>query len=317
MAISTTASFPQYAGELYLFGNYSNPFLAALGEGGQIVDNFDFALSSSSVLASGTQNSISETDSITAPTTYENFTRDQDVNSCQIVQKYVRTSDKMLSSWNKVIGNGSDYGSIGGVNNIADVHDYNTQLVLKQIYRDLNYTCWNGVYQRADNAATAGLSRGLNAGITTNVTESGVTMANLTKAIIDGHLADVADTGIDMTGTVIWVNSEAKIKISDLYSLSLQTQPRDRMVGGVNVQTLVTDFGEFPIVYDFDVPAGKIFFINMNQVTNAWCPVPNKGLLYYEEKADVAAARTGMIYGQWGLQYGAEKNHSVITTTVA
>ena len=53
----------------------------------------------------------------------------------------------------------------------------------------------------------------------------------------------------------------------------------------------------------------------MPQVSNVWCPVPGKGNLFYEEKADAAAARTGLIYGQWGLDYGAEEGHSVIVTS--
>jgi hypothetical protein len=118
-----------------------------------------------------------------------------------------------------------------------------------------------------------------------------------------------------MSETVIWVGASAKVALSNLYSLNLQTQPRDRQVGGVNVQMLVTDFGEFPIAVDFDVPSDKIFFINMGIVSNVWCPVFGKGNLYYEEKADSAAARTGMIYGQWGLDYGAEEYHSVIKAT--
>lgn len=312
MGIANTEDFPQYAGELYLFNNSTNLFLASLGAGGKLTANFDFALSSSATLASGTQPVVSEDDSVGTPTSYNNFTRDQDVNTCQIVQEFVRTSNKMLSSWNKQIGNSSDYGSIGGENMIDDVHEWNIQTSLKQIYRDLNYTCWNGVYQRADNAATAGKTRGLNAAISTNETTLSSGIASITKDEMDSHLANFASTGVDMSGIAIWVSGAAKIALSNLYSLNLQTQPRERTIGGVNVQTLVTDFGEFPIVVDFDVPSTKIFFVNMDVVSNVWCPVPGKGNLYYEEKSDPAAARTGMLYGQWGLDYGPEEMHSVI-----
>lgn len=315
MAIATTETFPQYAGELYMFGNYSNPFLASLGEAGRIVNNFDFALSSSYTLASGVQQAITETGSITAPTIFENYTRDQDVNSCQIIQKYVRTSNKLLSSYNQIVGNASDYLSVDGGNAITNVHEHNIQATLKQVYRDLNYSCWNGSYVRSTAANVAAKTRGLVEAVTTNATTAGVTMANMTKAIIDSHLAGMADDGIDMTGVVIWVGSEAKIKLSNLYSLNLQTQPRDRVVGGVNVQTLITDFGEFPIVYDFDVPAKSIYFINMPMCSNVWCPVPMRGALYYEDKSDAAAGMTGMIYGQWGIDYGAEEMHGVIKTS--
>lgn len=317
MATTTmTGNFPQYAGELYLFGSYTNPFLSALGAEGRIVNNFDFATGSSFTLASGTQDAISEETSIGAASAYQSFTRDQEVNSCQIIQKFVRTSNKMLSSYNKLIGNSSDYGSIDGPNAITDPHEHNIQATLKQIYRNLNYSCWNGAYVRADSTATAGATGGLVESITTNVTTISGTMSDLTKTNVDTHLASVADKGIDMSGVVMWVGSEAKIKLSDLYSLNLQTQPRDRMVGGVNVQTLVTDFGAFPIVYDFDVPSDAIFFINMPFVKNVWCPVPGKGNLFYEDKSDVSGGRTGMLYGQWGLDYGAESLHSALKLSV-
>jgi len=310
----TTTDYAQYAGELYLFGNTNNPFLSALGAGGRMVNNFDYALSSASTLPAAEIQSITELDSMASPSTFDSFTRDQDVNTCQIIQKYVRTSYKMLSSYNKLIGNASDHGSVDGVNSIDDVHNYNVQLALQTIYKNLNYACWNGTYTRSTSSSGVALTRGLDAAITTYSTSTSGTVAELEKSDIDNHLATVADAGIDTSGYVIWVNSAAKIKLSNLYSLNLQTQPRDRVVGGVNVQTLVTDFGEFGIAYDSMVPTGKIFFINMPYVSNVWCPVPAKGNLYYEEKADVAAGRTGMIYGQWGLDYGAEEVHSVIVT---
>jgi hypothetical protein len=310
MATASTESFPQYAGELFMLGNGNTPFLAALGSEARIVNNFDFALSSSWTLASGIQQAISETTALSQETP-ANYTRDQDVNTCQIVKYDVVTTYKMLSSYNKLIGNSSDYGSIGGENSIDDVHNHNIEAVLKQIYTNLNYTAWNGTYVRSTGAAVAAKTRGLVEGISTHDTAiSGV--SSVTKSDMDTHLAGMADAGVDMSGIVIWVGSTAKIKISDLYSLNLQTQPRDRMVGGVGLQTLVTDFGEFGIGYDAHVPANSIYFINMPFVKNVWCPVPNKGGLFYEEKATAGAARSGMIYGQWGLDYGAEEMHGVM-----
>jgi hypothetical protein len=314
MATATTENFVQYAGDLYMLGNANTPFLSALGPGGRVVNNFDFALSSTWTVASGAQNVRTETEALSLPTA-ANYTRDQDVNSCQIVQGAVTTTYKMLSSYNKMIGDSNDYGSIAGPNAIDDVHNHNLQAELKRIYTDLNWACWRGAYARSTGAGVAGKSRGLDAAITTHATATGDTMANLTKADIDNHLAGLADAGVPLDGVVIWLGSEAKIKISNLYSLNLQTQPRDRKVGGVDIQTLETDFGAFGIAYDAHIPTKHIFFINMGMCSNVWCPVPGKGNLFYEEKATAGAARSGMLYGQWGLDYGAEEFHSVITTS--
>lgn len=314
MALASTESFPQYAGELFMLGNGNTPFLAALGTEAIIVSNFDFSLSSSWTLSSGTQQSITETAALSQDTPV-NYTRDQDVNTCQIVKYDVVTTYKMLSSYSKLIGNASDYGSVDGINSIDDVHNHNIEGALKQVYTNLNFTCWNGTYARSTGAGVAATTGGLTESITTFSSAAGVTMANMTKALIDAKLAAMADAGVDMSGIVIWVGSAGKVKISDLYSLNLQTQPRDRVVGGVNLQTLVTDFGEFGIAYDAHVPAKNIYFINMPLVKNVWCPVPLKGNLFYEEKSTAGAARSGMIYGQWGLDYGAEEKHGKYTTT--
>lgn len=313
MATASTETFPQYAGELYMLGNGNTPFISALGSEARLVSNFDFALSSSWTVASGTQPAISETAALSQSTPV-NYTRDQDVNTCQIIKYDVQTTYKMLSSYNKLIGNSSDYGYIDGPNSIDDVHNHNIQAALKQIYVDINYSAWNGAYVRSTGAGVAAKTRGLDAAIKTNAYAPGVALSALTKTHIDTELANMADAGIDISGIVLWVGSAAKVKVSDLYSLNLQTQPRDRAVGGVNLQTLVTDFGEIGIAYDAHIPAKHLFFINMPFVKNVWCPVPGKGNLFYEEKSTAGAARSGMLYGQWGIDYGAEENHGVITT---
>ena len=136
MATASTETFPQYAGELFLLGNANTPFQAALGSSARLVSNFDFALSSSWTIASGTQQAITETAALSQGTP-ANYTRDQDVNTAQIIKYDVMTTYKMLSSYNKVIGNSSDYGSIDGINAIDGVHNHNTMATLKQIYTEM------------------------------------------------------------------------------------------------------------------------------------------------------------------------------------
>jgi len=308
----TTDTFSQYAGELYMLGNDSTPLLAAMGQEARFVNNFDFALSSSYTIASGTQQVITETDSLSAGS-ISNYTRDQAVNTAQIVKYDVATSYKLLSSYNKLIGNASDYGSVDGLNSIDDVHNHQIEAVLKQIYTDLNYSCWNGNFQRSTSAGVAAKTRGLVEAITTNVTTiSGI--STLTKNEVDTHLAGLADGGVPLDNIVCCVGSAAKIKLSDLYSLNLQLAPRDRTVGGVNIQTIQTDFCSMGIMFDAHIPSGAIYFINMSMLKPVWCVVPNQGALFYEEKATAGASRQGMVYGQFGLDYGEQKFHSVMKT---
>lgn len=307
-----TSDYPQYAGELYKFNDPSTPMLAALGSGGRMVPTFNFALSSAYTLTSGTQPVITETTSLADPETFISHTRDQDSNTCQIYQKYVKISYKAMSAYDTMIGNSSDYTTVAGPNAVEDIFNTELDMALREMYQDINYTIWNGAFQYSTGTGVAAKSRGLNAAISTFVSNTSTTVANLTKAKVDAALAAMADAGIPLAGCALWMNSALKIKVSDLYSLSLQNAPRDRNIGGVDVQVLVTDFGVFPIVYDRHVPTSKIFILNMPFIKNVWCPVPGKGNLFYEDKQILGAGKVGMLYGQWGLDYGAEEMHGVI-----
>jgi hypothetical protein len=43
-------------------------------------------------------------------------------------------------------------------------------------------------------------------------------------------------------------------------------------------------------------------------------PVPEKGVLFYEELSKTGASEKGQIYGQIGLDYGPEEYHGTITS---
>ena len=53
-------------------------------------------------------------------------------------------------------------------------------------------------------------------------------------------------------------------------------------------------------------------------ISRAFCnpvflPVPNKGVLFYEELSRTGASESGQIYGQIGIDYGPEEMHGTIT----
>jgi hypothetical protein len=43
-------------------------------------------------------------------------------------------------------------------------------------------------------------------------------------------------------------------------------------------------------------------------------PVPDKGVLFYEELSKTGASESGQIYGQMGIDYGPEEYHGTITS---
>ena len=87
---------------------------------------------------------------------------------------------------------------------------------------------------------------------------------------------------------------------------------RDRTIGGLSVETLVTDFGVFGVMLNRWMPANQIAILDLSVCAPVFLNIPGKGLLFTEELARVGAARKFQLYGEIGLEYGPETFHALI-----
>ena len=301
----TVWNLPNYAGVLYCAGQLNQPFLRAIGGvsgGGQMTENFEFPIASEFDFPSAAQPAITETASLTAPTAIE-YVRNQSFNVCQIFQESVNVSYEKLANRGRLSG----INTVGLKNNVGEEMTWQKTQALQKMYRDINYTAINGVYQIATNAGVANKTRGMLAAISSNAVAASA--ATLTKSMIDTLLKTMFDNGAIFNNLVIVCNGFQKQKISDIYGYA----PEDRTVGGVNIQQILTDFGAIGIMLDKDMPAASMAFVEMSVVSPVWQAVPGKGLLFYEDLAKVGASENGQFFGKFGLNYGAEWLHGKIT----
>jgi len=84
-----------------------------------------------------------------------------------------------------------------------------------------------------------------------------------------------------------------------------------RNVGGVNVQTIETDFGTLNVVIERALAPDTLAVVSLEQVDPVFLEVPGKGVLFYEELARTGASEKGQIYGEIGLKYGNPLAHGV------
>lgn len=121
--------------------------------------------------------------------------------------------------------------------------------------------------------------------------------------------------GISGQGTAtLFVPSGQKIQISKAYANAYQKSDAlagTRNVGGVAVETIITDFGQLNLVLDRQLPADALAVVSMEQVDPVFLNIPNKGVLFEEELAKTGASEKTQIYGEIGLKYGNEKAHAV------
>jgi hypothetical protein len=191
---------------------------------------------------------------------------------------------------------------------VKNEKDFQIAANMKQIAFDVDYTFLNGAYASATSAAVAAKSRGIITACSTNTV--GASSAQLSVKLLNQLLRTMAANGAQMENMVCFVNGYQKQKLSELYGYA----PEDRNVGGVNVKQIETDFCRLGIVWAPNVPADTLLVADLSVCSPVFCPVPEKGLLFYEELARTGASEVGQIYGQIGLDYGPEEFHGTITS---
>jgi hypothetical protein len=294
-----------YAGELYTADVISTPILNAITSlnGAKQTANFEFPIDSIYAHEAAAQPAITETGSLTAPTAI-GYTRTQDKNVCQIFQEKVSVSYEKMANSGRLSGINTE----GLVSNVVSEKDFQIAKQLEKIARDIEYTIINGVYQISTSSAVANKTRGINAAITTNAIAAAG--ASLDKSLLDELLRTMFGNGAVFKNPAILVNGFLKQKLSSIYA----SQPMDRRVGGVAIDTILTDFGAISVLpaHRFQT-ASTLTLIDLAVVSPVYQPIPGKGNFFYEELSKVGASEDGQIFGKFGLDHGPEFMHGKIT----
>lgn len=137
----------------------------------------------------------------------------------------------------------------------------------------------------------------------------------LTTAHIDDFIQGVFDNG-GLTGApVLLVNSRQKRAMTAAYASSYgQAVPlvQGERIGGVAVDTVLTDFGTFGVMLDRHVPQDAIIATSLDRLRPVFLNTPNKGVFFEEPLAKTGASDEVQIYGEIGLEYGNESAHGVL-----
>lgn len=306
----TTYNLPNYHGQLYAVTPTETPFLAAIGglSGGKRTKSVEFEWQTVDRRASTANNSVVEGN--TAPTGVAR-SRSAVSNVVEIHQSAVEVSYTRQAAT----------GMYSGINIGADDNPVDDELTaqisaeLESMAVDVEMSFLSGVYQKPANNATARRTRGLLTAITTNVNANAGTPRALSKAIVDTTLSTMFANGakLPQESTVFMTGPGQKVNLSNLYSTATLNQPTmTRNIGGVSIDTLVTDFGTFGVMLNRWMPTGQIAVVDLSVCAPVWLEIPGKGLLFAEPLAKTGASEKWQLYGEVGLEYGAETYHGII-----
>ena len=310
-AVGTIWNCPNYTGELFLIGANQTPFLNMIGglQGDSVrtVSSFEFALAQPWSLETPAQPAITETASLTAPTPWT-YVRGQDTNTCQIYQRTVTISYAKQSVPGAIVADPTT-GLVDktAMQPVQNEKDFQIAAHLRQIAVNCDFTFLNGEYQQATSAGVAAKTRGIVTACVTNTVDASSNL--LSRSIFNECVREMASNGAEFRNPVIFVNAFQKQQITEIFGYA----PQDRNVGGANIKQIETDFAMFGVVWAPNVPAGTLLIADLDVCKPVFLPVPEKGVLFYEELAKEGASERGQIYGQIGLDYGPEEFHGKIT----
>jgi len=83
-------------------------------------------------------------------------------------------------------------------------------------------------------------------------------------------------------------------------------------IGGVNVQTIETDFGNLNVMLNRHVPADEAYILSLEDLEVCFLEIPGKGHFFVEELSKAGSADKYQIYGEIGLKYGNQRKHARI-----
>ena len=305
--VMTSHNLLNYSGLLFAKGNVATPFSTSIGGKFRKTNSWKFPTSLIYEIGGGdSQPSISESASLTAPDA-SFTTRSQNVNVCQIFQEALAISYGKMSSMGQLSG----VNIAGQTANPQNELDFQVGIKMKKIAKDIEYTFLNGVYQDGEYDDVAYKTKGIVNAIT-SVTEdaSGAGLGYWIVAELIRALAENApvDNLVVMAkpANIMQLNADAS-------SNGLTIIPASREVNGIKIDTLITPFGSVGIMANGFLPDGTAIIYNPTVCSPVYMDVPGKGNFFLESLAKSGAADKYQIYGQIGLDWGAEFYHGKIT----
>lgn len=306
----TTFNLPNYTGELFSIAPSDTPFLSAIGGlgSGKGTKSTEFEWQTEGLEATSVNNS--KVEGAAAPTASE-VSRSNVTNVVEIHQEAVEVSYTKQAATAQLSGINSD-----GTNPVKSELQHQIDLKLKKIAVDVEKSFLSGIYAKPGTNATARKTRGVLTAITTNVFANAGTPRALSKSIVDQALANMFANGATLAqdNTVFMVGPAQKVALSNLYSTATLNQPTmSRNIGGVAIDTIVTDFGVFGVMLNRWAPAASVGIIDLSVCAPVFLEIPGKGHLFAEPLAKVGASEKFQLYGEIGLEYGPENFHGLIS----
>ncbi len=307
VAMTDTFNCPNFAGELFQVSPESTPLLSAIGglTGGLAAGTQIYPWQSADLRPAADNRQRLEGADAPSP---ETRVRAQASNVLEVHQETVEVSYTKMGAFNHVRPIDATNGAALD-QPVKDELSFQLGGALKEMARDIDKSFITGTYQLPTDNNSPRKTRGLIEAITTNVVD-GSAGALTADMVLDLMQAVYTSGGIAETETrTIIVGPKQKRALTKAFITDANYRELTRNVGGVNVQTIETDFGVCNVMIDLNVPENTLLVASLDHLAPVFLEVPGKGHLFSEPLAKTGAKEAYQLYCEVGLMYGAEQAH--------
>lgn len=305
--LATSFGVLNYSGMLFNKGNTRTPLSSIIGGRAKTTNHVEFVTGQEYATGGGSQPSISETASLTAPEASV-VTREQKTNVTQIFQESVGISYAKQSN----MGTLSGLNVAGQQANPMNELDFQVAAKMAKINADIEYTFINGKFSKATSDATVNKTRGLVTAITSNTTAMGSKPLGLWD--IADMVKKIYGANAPTDGLCLWCDAVTLFQINaDAVQNGLTVVPAARNINGISLSSVVTPIGVVYLYLGEYLPAGTALLLNLSVLAPVFQPVPGKGNFFLEALAKTGAGEKYQLFGQIGLDHGPEWYHGKFT----
>lgn len=326
-----------FTGELFKITPHRTPLLAAAGglNGGIVTNTTFFQFQKQD---NATVSSVTPDDEGGQPN-YSGRSRAAQQGVLQIFHEAVQISFTAQAASGEIVpfnldGNykNSDPAlSLEGNNPITDELAYQMELLLETVAKKVEWAAFNASYNdgTTGNRQMRGLSehQALSGGTSVDHVSAG-SAQKLNWEIIADAMKALYDAGAPMRQPVLFVSPTMLLDLNKelvnatVGSVNYGILPRDRSVGGVNIDTIVTPFGQIGLALSDFLPAGgtdgkQAFIVDLSFVKPVFLNIPGYGTMFVRDiDQDDYARIAKAVYMEMAFDFGPQQFHCLIDNVV-
>jgi len=315
-----------FTGELFKVGSRRTPLLSMVGglTGGKLINSpvFQTQLSAAPTLGAVTPGTEGATP------TYFGETRTSTIDAVQIWNRGVKLTYSALAAKGYLTSQAMESGTAAfeGSNPINDELAFQLEELLSVIAREVEAEFFDATFNDGTDGNPREM-RGLNEWLSvsngaavydhdSNNDGTGTNQALDFDAIAE-TLKLMYDNGAPMSNPIVFCSPAAALDLNQNLVKSGNVQmavlPRDRNVAGVNIDSIITPFGNIGLAVDEHVTDNKAFIVDMSFLDVVFLNIPGKGGVFVEDTDnDDAAAISKRVYMEIGLDKGPAQYHAKI-----